>query len=43
VTRLQRADALQHHLGDGHGEFYRFPKEMSQWLVIKLDPNLKWW
>ena len=29
--------------GDGHGEFYRFPKEMSQWLVIKPDPNFKWW
>lgn len=30
--------------GDGHVEFYRFPKEMPQWLAAPApDPNFKWW
>ncbi len=29
--------------GDGHGVFYRFPKEMSEWGTIKPDPAFQWW
>ena len=37
-----RANVL---FGDGHAEFFLFPKEASQWNYTgpKPDPNYKWW
>lgn len=29
--------------GDGHVEFYHFPKEMADWIWTPVDPNFKWW
>ena len=29
--------------GDGHVQFFRFPKEMPDWLGTPVDPNFTWW
>jgi prepilin-type N-terminal cleavage/methylation domain-containing protein/prepilin-type processing-associated H-X9-DG protein len=29
--------------GDGHVVFYKFPKEMPDWIWTPFDPNFTWW
>jgi prepilin-type N-terminal cleavage/methylation domain-containing protein len=29
--------------GDGHAEYFQFPKEMDNWIGIAPDMNFKWW
>jgi prepilin-type processing-associated H-X9-DG protein len=29
--------------GDGHVEFFRFPKETPDWIWTPPDPNFNWW
>jgi prepilin-type N-terminal cleavage/methylation domain-containing protein/prepilin-type processing-associated H-X9-DG protein len=29
--------------GDGHVVFYKFPKEMPDWIWTPVDPNFTWW
>lgn len=29
--------------GDGHVEFYHFPKEMDHWISVPPDIHFKWW
>jgi len=29
--------------GDGHVVYYRFPKEMPDWIWTPVNPSFLWW